>query len=207
MSGMNRLRLPRSAAVTAVSMALTAGAHVTGGGTLPAPGIVLALGALLLVPAAALSARRFSLRLLAVLVGSGQILLHQAFTALSTPAACLPHGTRITAHHVHVTSLACPPALPPTGEGLPALTDPPMAAAHALATAATVILLARSEEALWLLTAWLAPLTSLPRPALFPVPGTRSAVRGPVFRPFSRVCLQVHRLRGPPAAAAAPPVS
>lgn len=205
MSGMNKLRLLRPAMVAAVAIALAAGAHVTGGGALPAPAVLLALAALFLLPATALSARRFSLPFLGAMVGGGQLVLHQAFTALSSPAACLPHETRITATHVHETSLTCPATTLPAEAGPPlSAADLSMTAAHVLVTAAAVVLLAKSDEAFWLLAAWLTPLKTLLTPPALPARAPRPRVQGAVSRPVSRIGPKAQPLRGPPALPAAP---
>jgi hypothetical protein len=197
---MARLRVLRSLAVVATVMALAAGAHVAGGGPLPAPVIMLGLGVLCLVPVTMLSSRRFSLPALSGVVGGGQFLLHQAFTVLSLSASCLPPAAETRGHHTHVTSLACRlPGAPAAGHAISDAAGVLMFAAHALATAAIVLMLARSEEALWLLTAWLRPLVLLLRPAAVPAIRLRRGIDGPVFRPAAAVCPHVHGLRGPPS--------
>lgn len=195
-----RLRILRSLAVVAVVMALAAGAHVAGGGSLPAPAVMLGLGVLCLVPVTMLSSRRFSFPMLSGLVGGGQFLLHQAFTAMSLSAACLPSAGETRGHHAHVASLACQlPGSPAASHVINDAAEVLMFGAHALATAATVLMLARSEEALWLLTAWLRPLVLLLRPTPMPSVRLRQGIGGPVFRPTAAVCPYVHGRRGPPS--------
>jgi hypothetical protein len=205
MPRMARLRVPRSLAVAAVIVALAVGAHTVGGGILPAPSILLGLGALTLVPVAVLSSRRLSVGTLALTVGAGQVVLHRALTVLSPAAVCLPVGHPAGGTHLHVTSLMCRlPESPAAAHGPLDSSDVAMAAAHALATAATVLLLAKSEEALWLLAAWLRPLITGLRPADMPVVNLHRQIRGPVFRPLNRIAPRVHGRRGPPVSLPAP---
>jgi hypothetical protein len=78
-----------------------------------------------------------------------------------------------------------------------------MIAAHAVATVATALLLARGERALGILAGWLRPLLGQPEPAaIVParVPGP-SAV--PVILRLAGAALRLPSRRGPPAAAPA----
>lgn len=192
------LRVLRSAGITSAGMSLAAGAHVVGGGVLPSPALMVGLGVILLVPAAAMSGRRFSFSTLAGLLGLGQVVLHGAFASLSTPGRCAP----VTAaqHLRHDTAPCAGPAagLAPAQSHVAGLPDTVlMLPAHAGAVLLTILVLAKGDAALFHLRAWLRPLLTLPRTADLPVhrPApvwTQSAAPRPTRR------LNHNGLRGPP---------
>ncbi|MFD1214831.1 hypothetical protein ACFQ36_22655, partial [Arthrobacter sp. GCM10027362] len=153
-------RLLRSSAVASAVLGLSAAAHVAGGGTLPGPGILAALAALILLPATVLAGDRLGFTSLAGLLGGGQLALHQAFTALGVPASCVAGGPARTLHagHTfpgHVSALDCAAAAGQAHSAGGAW----MTAAHLLATVLTGLMLLKGEEALWALRSWLRPLT------------------------------------------------
>ena len=192
--------LLRAASLSAGALTLAAGAHVAGGGLLPSPGILLAVIALTVL--AATTATRLRLNFPAVLsvLGAGQFILHEAFAAFSSP------GTSVSTaasglHNAHVTGAATP-VITASGHvhdsGSAGIL---MFLAHALATAACALLLAKGEAALWALAAWLRPLVRLPE-AVTPDAGTPRAVPGPPaalpLRPWRN--LRQNSRRGPPSA-------
>lgn len=140
-------RLLRVAGFGTASLLLAGLAHLLGGGRLPGPGLVLVLTAVAGTIAAALTARRCRLPLLATVLAAEQVLLHALFAA---------------AGPMHCTTVA---AMPPSHLGLPGCAPGVVAAtvapaaqhsgslvllcAHAVATALTAWLLARGEAALW----------------------------------------------------------
>ncbi|WP_342451683.1 hypothetical protein [Arthrobacter sp. H16F315] len=73
----------RSAMVALTVLSLAAGAHTLAGGQLPVSGILLALLALTGLAATTATRLKLNLPALAGLLGAGQLLLHEAFTALS----------------------------------------------------------------------------------------------------------------------------
>ncbi|MCG2622850.1 hypothetical protein LVY72_13160 [Arthrobacter sp. I2-34] len=194
-------RLLRSAAVASVVLSLSAAAHVAGGGTLPAPGILAALAALTMLPATVLAGRRLGAASLAGLLGGGQWVLHQAFTALGVTASCTPGGAAGTLHAWHtfpgdVAALDCAAA-----SGLDHSGSAAMTAAHILASVLAGLMLLKGEQALWTLLAWLRPLVHLPAAVVLPPAGTRA--EAPAALPLPRTLIH-HRLdprRGPPAVA------
>ncbi|GAC1458369.1 MAG: hypothetical protein PVSMB10_16050 [Pseudarthrobacter sp.] len=192
----------RAAALSTGALTLAAGAHVMGGGQLPAPEILLAVLAFSVL--AATSATRLKLNFAAMIavLGAGQLALHEVFTVFSTPVVA--SHPPADAHHL---SAAAIPALDTAAHvhALAGTTSIPMLAAHALATAACALLLAKGETALWALAAWLRPLVGLPE-AVTPDAGTsRAAPRTPAVLPHRlwRNLRQDSR-RGPPSAVVLP---
>ncbi|MFB8369109.1 hypothetical protein ACFC25_07060 [Pseudarthrobacter sp. NPDC055928] len=173
--------LLRAAAVSAGILTLAAGAHVLGGGDLPAPGILLAV--LALTGLAATTATRFKLNGAAMiaLLGAGQLALHEIFTAFSAPG--ISDGALATgpgAADIHHASGAAAPIVGSTTHlhGTDSAEGTLMLLAHVVATAACALLLAKGEDALWGLAAWLRPLVRLPE-AITPDAGAAPAVPGP----------------------------
>lgn len=189
----------RSGALAIAIVALAAGAHVLAGGELPVAPVLLAV--LALTGLITTLATRFKLGFLSVaaLLGAGQLVLHEAFTAFGPLAVAAPGSP---AHHMGVEHLA--PAL---GAGTMHLheIDTPlswlMLGGHALATAASAFLLARGEQALWQLAAWLRPLLQLIRLVFRPDAGSSAvALSAPaVFIPCPWRNLRQDSRRGPPA--------
>jgi hypothetical protein len=189
-------RLLRTGLIASLITGLAAGGHLAGGGTLPEPAILLGLCALTVLPVSILTRFRLSFPALTGLLGAGQAWLHWAFHSLS--AAALPGGS-VPGGHAHHTP---GPALEVFGAGAPAHAaafDWQMFAAHALATVATAVVLARGEQALWALSAWLRPLIQLPEPCVIVparVPGPCTA---PIVLPREQLVRRMPARRGPPA--------
>jgi len=188
----------RSGAIALVIVVLAAGAHVIGGGSLPMAPVLLALVALTAL--ATTLATRFKLNAvtMAALLGSGQLALHEAFTALGPVAA----GTQGTAHHLGSEPLN--PALNTVSEHthqLGTTFGALMLIAHVVATLGSALVLAKGEDALWQLAAWLRPLVSLPTLLFRPDAGASPvAVGAPeVFIPRPWRNLRQDSRRGPPA--------
>lgn len=163
-------RLVRSSIVTSCMMSLALGAHVTGGGSLPAWPLLVGLAMFALVPVAFLAGRRLSLAVLSGLLVGGQVLLHYAFEMLAGPAPCAPQGTHGAGvdHAAFVTQ--CSPGGPASEHLVPHLVDSGaalvMVIGHLLAVVVMVWVLSRGEDAFWSLLAWLRPLIGLPVPVL-----------------------------------------
>ncbi|WP_411375507.1 hypothetical protein ACLH0K_03675 [Arthrobacter sp. MPF02] len=194
--------LVRSSALAGVILTLAAGAHVAGGGQLPAPGILLAVLALTALVSTAATRLRLSFPAIGALLGAGQLALHELFSMLSTPA--LAAGPAAP-HHGHQHGGALPELVFVAGHTAPAESGPAqlMLAAHLLATLASAFLLAKGEDALWALAAWLRPLTGLPRATTPDAVPPVSAIFPPAAPPRSpwRNLRQDSR-RGPPSAVA-----
>ena len=193
----------RAAAVSATILALAAGAHLLGGGDLPGPGILLAV--LALTGLAATTATRFRLNAAAMtaVLGAGQLALHEIFTAFSAPGLAVG-AVAADGHHA---SGGAAPALGAAAHfhGTDSAEGTLMLVAHIVATAACALLLAKGEDALWALAAWLRPLVRLPE-AIAPDAGAAPAVPGPPpvspFRPWRN--LRQDSRRGPPSAVVLP---
>ncbi|WAH99308.1 hypothetical protein [Arthrobacter sp. MMS18-M83] len=189
----------RSGAIAIAIVALAAGAHVLAGGELPVAPVLLAV--LALTGLVTTLATRFKLGFLSVaaLLGAGQLALHEAFTAFGPLTVAAPGSP---AHHMGVEHLA--PALGAGTMHLHELDTPLswlMLGGHALATAASAFLLAKGEQALWQLAAWLRPLLQLIRLVFRPDAGSAAvAFSAPaVFIPRPWRNLRQDSRRGPPA--------
>ena len=199
----------RSAMVALTVLSLAAGAHTLAGGQLPSPGILLALLALTGLAATTATRLKLNLPALAGLLGGGQLVLHEAFTAFSATglspalsgAVSGPAGD--LAHHAGQVALPAGLESPLAAAGPDPGLSVLMLAGHALATLLCAVLLARGESALWALAAWLRPLLRLPAavaPGAVAVPAAACwpAESAPLpWRNLRRDCR-----RGPPAAVA-----
>ncbi|WP_091422360.1 hypothetical protein [Arthrobacter sp. OV608] len=151
----------RTSAMATVILALASGAHLAGGGELPAPAILLAVLALTTLGSTAATRLRLGFPAMAGLLGGGQLGLHEVFTAFGTPGAAAAGAPALHAGHLAGADVL-PAALGHAHAAEPA-SGPLMLAAHAVATLVCALLLAKGEEALWALAAWLRPLAALPR--------------------------------------------
>ncbi|NUU30283.1 hypothetical protein [Arthrobacter sp. C9C5] len=196
----------RSAIVATTIVTLAAAAHVVAGGQLPAPAILFAFLALTGLVSTTATRLKLNLPAMTGLLGAGQVVLHEAFAAFSTPVGTpgpgpgsVTGGIAAPAHHAGLGTIPVPADHLRLHE-LDSALALSMLAGHALATLACALLLAKGEDALWSLAAWLRPLVELPaavspRPALTRVLPPRSVVAVPLpwrnLRPDCR--------RGPPA--------
>lgn len=183
-------RLARAAVVGGATVFLAAGAHLAAGGALPDPLVVVGILALVLVPTIALAGRKISAVTMLGILGAGQVALHWAFDALSVSASAAPPPT---ASHVHFLAALSAPSTSDHVHGDSVL----MLVGHVVATIATALILARGEQALWALLAWLTPLVRLlaaraphPTPAL---PAFSEEPLTPAWR-----TLRLPTRRGPP---------
>ena len=204
-------RMLRTGLTASLVVGLGVGGHIAGGGLLPDPVVLAALCALVLIPVTALTRSRFSFPLLTAVLGAGQVWLHWSLVAFAPgPVPALAQAQLTSdpfghAGHIgHAGHVGHLPALW-TDAAVIAAPSPPeagagwaMVTAHAVATLAAALLLARGDEALRLLAAWLQPLVRLPAPFVLP-PAVRAAW------PADEACLPVAparrlpALRGPPA--------
>lgn len=192
------VRLLRALLVTATVLSLAGAGHLLGGGVLPPAGLLLVLGLCVLAPVAWLTGRRPAPARLLAVMGAAQLGLHEAFTALS--AAACPGGP----HGHHAAPAAGPPCLPGIlpGAGHHELTGagPAMLGAHALAVAATAVLLARAESGLRWALEWMRPLLAPPRPPLLFLAAAQPCPPPPGHPVLSWRGLYRDHVRGPPAA-------
>lgn len=204
------LRLARALVVGAVVLALAAGAHLMGGGVLPAPTVLALLGGMVLAAAVAVAGRRLSVVELGALLGGGQLALHTAFGLLATSTLCTTSSAGgaggAHAHHGAAATVRCTTTqaaasgATPVDGLLPGLgSAPTMLVLHVLATCATGLVLLHGERTLWWLAVWLRPLVALPALSAedptgsVPVPSAEpTGLRGPQHR------RGVPELRGPP---------
>lgn len=189
----------RAALVAATILVLAAGAHLLAGGQLPAPGILAAFLALTGLVSTAATRLKLNLATMTGLVGTGQVLLHEALSAFSPPSArAFAGGSTTAAHHPGLSVIALPADhLQLSGpDSALALS---MLAGHALATLACALLLAKGEDALWSLAAWLRPLIQLPALPAQPPAAAPSMPRSDASLPLPRRNLRHDCRRGPPA--------
>lgn len=185
-------RFPRAVTFTAAMFALAAGAHVLAGGSLPGPAIFAGLVALVLAPVMILAKIRISAPVMAVLLGAGELVLHEAFNALSVSTSFTP----VPGGHLHGASPVpgAAAALMPEHAAAPGAL---MLILHAAATLATALVLARGEAALWALAAWLRPLMRILTAVVIPdwphLPAPDLTVIASRWR-----SLRLPALRGPP---------
>ena len=188
-------RLVRSLLVTGTVFLLAAGAHVLGGGTLPAPEILLALMVLVLAAVTVVVDLRLSMGKIVAVLGIGQGVIHQALSLVAGETVCgasLPGSS----HHA-VQAGACLAQLhEPVTHGN---QGDAMALAHLLAAAVTAALLSRAEAALWRVVAWFRPLTHALQP-ITTIRGGRPRIgsgSGPVPAPWLNQ--RADGIREPPA--------
>ncbi|WP_019135514.1 hypothetical protein [Cellulomonas massiliensis] len=190
-------RLGRSVLVASLVVALAAGAHVLGGGHLPAPAVLATAGGVVLAVAAVATARPLGRGAALVLLGAGQLLLHQVFEAVH--GCVVPSAVAATSHAAHLGtvtsgSVTCEPA----GHA----SSASMLVAHAAATVVTALVLASTERAVAVVLGWVVPALpvrpSAP-PAHRPLP-----VLVVLPRPCAAALLRAVPRRGPPAALVRP---
>jgi hypothetical protein len=174
------------------SLLLATAAHLAGGGSLPAPGVLAVAGFVLGLVALLLTRRRVRLPVLVGALVPQQVALHVLF---DTAAAAVGGCTAGQAAHHAMSVLTCMPAhgMGPMGYAWP------MFAGHVVATLGTAVLLARGEEWCWALAsrtsraAYVAPLVRPTRRR--PRPVIAQALRVRLLRP---TCPDPSR--GPPPA-------
>ncbi|TYC99531.1 hypothetical protein FQ377_06130 [Arthrobacter echini] len=188
-------RYLRSLLLVAVILSVSSASHVLASGHLPAPAVLLLFGVLLLLPIMLLTRRTVSFRSALLTMGAGQFLLHHLFSMTALPSAC-QSSVAAPGHHAAFELACAPAAANPLGG---AECSPVMLLLHGVATVILALAMARSEEALALLAAWIRPLLTLPVHVPFaPVrrePLLRNAA--PPVTPLS-VHASVPTLRGPP---------
>lgn len=223
MRGSSPLRYLRAAGVTALMLALAAGAHVVGGGVLPASWLVVALGAFVLVPVTALIGVPLTLPRLLALAALSQISLHGAFTSLTPLDGCAPttagylpdfQAGHPSGHPPYQEAVACSPSPAGTdaGLGVGSIGELPqdhahilehpsatlMVLAHIAGTILVSLVLARSDAALSRLQAWITPRLPASSPAPFPVRAVDLPAWADLTRPHPAPYFHAGGVRGPP---------
>ncbi|MCU1553797.1 MAG: hypothetical protein JWM13_1283 [Arthrobacter sp.] len=194
------LWLVRAALVTGAATSLAAAGHVLAGGALPEPQVLAVVAALLLGPVAWLARRQLSFPALLGVLGTGQLILHEAFLVLSAPVPCLAPSGSPMGHHGPVQGMECSASIPESMTVHADSYSPAMLAAHLLALVATAWLLRRGEIAVWQLLAWLRPLVHLPRSTWIPPVRPQPVALGLGGVPVPWRNLPPDNGRGPPAA-------
>ncbi len=186
-------RFLRSVIVATLILSLSIGSHIMGGGTLPAPELLLLLGVLVMAPVTALSGRAFSFPALAGVLLTGELAIHSALTALAGAPTC---GSAAPAPHHGPATVDCSALAGPMADSSEAGTL--MFLAHAAAAVVLGLLVTKGEAALGLLVAWLRPLTGTPEPfGIVPLRRAGTIVRAGSIR-LRRRDAAVPPLRGPP---------
>lgn len=207
------LRVARAALVATLVLALTALAHRLGGGALPDPLVIAALGALTLAGTTAAARLRFTPARLVVLLGGAQLALHEALTVLAPSGTC--HASGVAGHPGHAAAVAGSVVCAvPSATGLPdagaSLAHPAhlaasgtagawMLAAHAAATIVLAVVLSYGERALERFLAWVTPRVALPGPVLVAPTGRRGVAPRPAPRVASLWRSSTAPTRGPPS--------
>ncbi|WP_323960226.1 hypothetical protein GC088_01845 [Arthrobacter sp. JZ12] len=189
-------RMLRSTATAAVVFFLAAGAHLAGGAALPGLHILAALAVSTLLAVTVLARKKLSLAAVLGILGLGQLVLHEAFTTLTTTAAaCVPTSRG----HFGPQQVHCQPVgLMEHAHAFSLFDSPMMLAAHAAAVVVTALMLHYGETAIELALQWFRPLAALPRilPTI-PVADLPPVPEVPTRR-YSAPLLAVSPLRGPP---------
>ncbi|MBO1268678.1 hypothetical protein [Arthrobacter cavernae] len=193
------LRFLRACLISTATVALAAAAHTAAGGHLPDTHILALLAVLSLAPVMLLSRYRLGLAAMTGILTTSQTALHLAFTALAgTTGHCTGPGIPGHGHHQAFAIPDCATAGDlVSGHLLAGLPGASMLAAHALATAATALLLAHGEATLWQLVAWLKPLAAILRPIDMPARARIRSLRSESVA-VPHPGLRIPALRGPP---------
>ncbi len=192
-------RLWRAAMLSGAVVALAAAAHNLGHGALPPVPALVLMAALTLPVTVVLTGRRVNGAVALAVLGSGQLLLHGAFGAL-TACGSVPALASGAGHLAH--GMPAGPALAACSHATHAApTGVPMLVLHAVATLAAAALLAGADRSLWRLLAKAVPRLATPAvPVWCGGPGVVSA--DPVLS-----ALHLRRTpsrRGPPPRPSAP---
>lgn len=188
-------RMMRAAATAVVVFFLAAGAHLAGGAVLPSPLILGTLAVTTLLAVTILSRRKLSLPSVLGILSAGQMLLHEAFTTLTTTAACVPAPRG----HFGPQQVHCAPTVGPEHAHAFSMFDSPlMFGAHAVAVVVTALMLHHGETALELAAQWLRPLVTLPQAVTYPPLANLPLLPEAPVRNYVEPLLNSRPLRGPP---------
>ncbi|PJJ77781.1 hypothetical protein CLV28_1007 [Sediminihabitans luteus] len=208
------LRLARTAVVATLVLALSATGHVLAGGTLPGVVGAVALAAVTLAVVAAASRWTTTAARLVLVLAVGQAGLHRGMSMLGGAVPCAPDGLA-DPHAAHAgtalvgSTLAGSTALgagspvavcAPSPVGMLTHGDPAaMLVAHAVAALVAGVLVARGEQAVRGLAAWIALRVPAATPPGVVRPVLRARVRQRPRLVRARTAVLV---RGPPRAPA-----
>jgi hypothetical protein len=198
------LRGLRAASLGAVGFVLALVAHLAAGGVAPGPVQLLFLAGLVSLAAVLLTGTRLSPVRVGVSLTAMQVVLHEVFTWLGAPAACLMNGVSFPGGPMShgggpVPLVECASGMAQLGMGQRStFAATAMLGAHVAATALLAALLAYGDQALWFLAGWVRPPQWLQvgLPELPTVRGTSSGV--PRILRLRYACGGVGR-RGPPS--------
>lgn len=178
-------RLLRSCALALAMVGLASIAHLSSGGFLPAPAIMLALLMLTILGSTLVTAFKLGAGSMLIILGSSQVLLHEAFGTLSTGSTAgvsasavasmnhhMPAGLSVLASESTMTSTSTTSGLGMSdyvliGSGMAghAFASLLMFSAHAGATVLMALILFKGESALWALASWLRPIFAAAKPS------------------------------------------
>ena len=188
-------RIARGVSTAVVVFFLAAGAHLAGGAALPSPLILAGLAGLTLLAVTVLVRRTLSTGAVLAVIGAGQILLHETFSALTTTTACVPASRG----HFGAQQVHCAPAdVVVHAHGFSLAEDPLMMLTHVIAVVVTALMLAHGEMALRLALRWLRPLAALPRLATYPPRADLPLLPERPTPNYLSPLLDFRPLRGPP---------
>jgi hypothetical protein len=161
------LRGSRAASLGVVGYGLALLAHVAAGGITPGPAALLLLAGLMGLASLLLTGVRLSPVLVGVSLTAMQVVLHEVFMWLGTPADCSISGVSASgAGHLGQMGqmgqgqpmLECTTDMAQSGMGQRSVpVTSAMAGAHVAATAVMAALLAYGEKVLWFLAGYVRP--------------------------------------------------
>ena len=154
------LRFTRAAAFGTVAFALALLAHTVSGGPTPRPVVLTLLAVGVAAGSVLLTGRKLGAAGLMLALGGVQAGLHVAFMALAPVAGCSTMSMPMS-HHGATSMTLCSAGADASASMAPVSTPLVMVLAHAAATLALAVLLARGERALWLLFTLLLPALCL----------------------------------------------
>ncbi|MEO8557264.1 MAG: hypothetical protein ABI474_11400 [Actinomycetota bacterium] len=162
------LRSLRAALLGGVGFALALVAHLTAGGAAPGPVALFYLAGLVGLAAVLLTRTRLGPVRIGVSLAATQVVLHEVFMWLGTPAACAmtemspSPGGAMGRSGGPVALVECATGMAPLEMGASsAFSATAMVGAHVAATAVMAILLAYGEKVLWFLAGFMRPLRGL----------------------------------------------
>lgn len=190
-------RIVRAVATAVVVFFLAAGAHLAGGAALPSPLILAALAASTLLAVTVLARKKLPFTAVLGTLSIGQIVLHQAFTTLTTTAACVSASRG----HFGTQQVHCSPSgAMEHSHAFSMFDDPLMLAAHSAAVVVTALMLYHGETALVLALRRFQPLAALPRLITYPPLADLPLVPEAPTRNYLQPLLNIRPVRGPPLA-------
>ena len=171
------LRALRAASLGVVGFVLALVAHVAAEGAAPEPVALLLLAGLTGLVAVLLTGAKLSPVRVGVSLTAMQVVLHEAFMWLGSPAACLVTGVSAPAGghmgHGGQPMIECATGMAHAGMGQTSMfAATTMVGAHVAATAVMATLLAYGEKVLWFLAGCVRPprwlRVRLPAPPAMP---------------------------------------